>query len=163
MSTVGKNYFIDHRVNALANVFLMGRNSITTCELPNFGELDLLARYVPDEDEYEKLFAVILKGTPEPLPTPQIAASYLNRWRKSHKSIQFWPFPVLVLVFSMQDDEGYFAWQIEPKVTLGQAQLKRNTSFTPERATKKGLDAITKNIEQWYSVEYRKLVVGQDS
>ncbi len=105
MSTAAKNFLIEHRVKALANVFLMGRNSIATYTIPDFGDVDLLARYLPEGEEPEKLFAVIVKGTASPLNSERDAAIYLNQWA-SRKHVQYLPFPVLILVFSMVNDEG---------------------------------------------------------
>jgi hypothetical protein len=151
MSTAGKNFFVEHRVKALANVFLMGRNSIATYTLPDFGEIDMLARYLPEGDEQEKLFGVILKGASIPLTTEQAASSHLNQWRRHNKHIQKFPFPVLILIFSMHDDSGYYDWQLQPVVSFGnEAELKVNSSFTVQKADKKALDAITKQIDAWY-------------
>jgi hypothetical protein len=158
MSTVEKNYFVEHRVKALANVFLMSRNSIVTYEVTNFGEVDLLARYLPEGDTYEKLFAVILKGTTQPLPDEHHATNFLNSWAKQgYKRIQLFPFPVMILAFSMQNDDGYYAWRLEPTCSLGGAQLRYNRSFSPQRANKKGLDSVSKLIDDWYDKEYRKI------
>lgn len=158
MSTAAKNFLIEHRVKALANVFLMGRNSIATYTIPDFGDVDLLARYLPEGEEQEKLFAVILKGTSSPLPSEQEAAAFLNHWARTKKHVQYFPFPVLILVFSMANDEGYYAWQFEPVVRLGDPLLKLHRSFEAHKATKKGLDTINKQIDDWYLKNCRRYI-----
>jgi hypothetical protein len=127
--------------------------------MPDFGEIDLLSRYLPEGDEQEKLFAVIAKGTSNPLPGEQEAASYLNQGTRAKKRVQFFPFPVLVVVFSMVDDDGYYAWQFEPIVRLGEPLLKFNKRLNPRRANRRGLDAITRDVDEWYQQQYRQFIV----
>lgn len=158
MSTVAKNFLVEHRINALANVFLMGRNSISTYAMQNFGDVDLLARYLPEGDEQEKLFAVIVKGTPHALNSEQEASLFFNQWSKTKKRVQYLPFPVLMLAFSMVNDEGYYAWRLEPVFTRGEPLLKLNTNFKAHKATKKGLDAITEVINGWYLEQFRQFI-----
>jgi hypothetical protein len=158
VSTIDRNLFLDHRARALANVFLMGRISIMPLEISDFGDVDLLARILPDEDSYEKLFGVIIKTTTSPLSSEQAAIAYLNQWARAKKKAYFFPFPILVLVFSMLTDDGYFAWRLEPDLTDGRPTLKVNTIFDVQRATKKGLDALTKSVDEWYSQQYHILI-----
>src|SRR4051812_11471239 len=58
---------IEHRVVALATVFLTGRRDVQVFSADLGGEIDLIAKILSD-DPYEKLFGVILKGTSRPLP-----------------------------------------------------------------------------------------------
>src|SRR5258708_36073157 len=44
-----------------------------------------------------KLFGVILKGTPGPLPSEREAASFLRQWDSHRKYVHKFPFPVLIL------------------------------------------------------------------
>jgi hypothetical protein len=159
MSTAAeKNVLVEHRVKALANVFLMGRNTIATYTFPDFGDIDLLARYLPAAGEQEKLFGVILKGTPNPLNSEQEAAGFLNQWAKARKRVQYLPFPVLILAFSMVNDEGYYAWRLEPVVKLGDPLLRLNRSFKAHKTTRKGLDTITDEIDGWYLGQSRRVL-----
>jgi hypothetical protein len=159
MSKVENQYFLEHRVKALANVFLMGRNSIATYQIPDFGDIDLMARVLPEGEEYEKLFGVILKGTPGPLPSEREAASFLRQWDSHRKYVHKFPFPVLILVFSMRDDDGYFAWEFEPYLNYGEPVLKHCTEFKVERTTKRGLDAITRALDAWYTKFYTRFML----
>ena len=159
MSTTDRNQFVDHRARALAKVFLMARNSIMPIEImAEFSDLDLLARILPEEDVYEKLFGVIIKATTTPLPTEESAKTYLNQWARARKKDHIFPFPILVLVFSMLTDDGYYAWRIAPDLTDGTPTLKVNTAFETQRTNKRGLDVLTRSLEEWYSQQYDILI-----
>src|SRR4051794_6082404 len=96
------NALIGHRVRALATVFLTNRNNLYSCDIDEFGDIDLLARVVSERrtSAHENLFGVILKGTAQPLPTEGDAAAYLNNGARQKKLALAYPFPVLVLLFS---------------------------------------------------------------
>jgi hypothetical protein len=149
--------FIEHRVRALATVFLTGRNNVQTFSMDELGDLDFLCRIVSyDDEEYEMFFGVILKGTSESLSSEHYAAIHLNSWGRRRKIVQKYPFPVLALLFSMKDDEGYFAWEIEPNTDASNKPvLLLHERFTCQRANKAGLDTIVDRVRSWYSFFYK--------
>jgi hypothetical protein len=151
------SFMIEHRTQALTTVFLTGRNNIEVINLPNLGELDMLCRIVSPGEEYEMLFGVIGKGTSEVLVSARLAETYLNSRLRGLKAVKTYPFPVLVIIFSMQSDDGYYSWKIEPTVSDSAPGLILNDRFSCERATKTGLDSIIEKVRAWYSAYYEQV------
>ena len=108
--------FIEHRQNALATVFLTARESVRVIVADLGGGIDLIAEIV-SEDARAGMFGVVVKGTSKALPSEKDASRYLNDVLKRSKITQSFPFPIIVLAFSMKDDDGYYAWLAEPYVS----------------------------------------------
>ena len=146
--------FVEHRAKALATVFLTARNNIRTYDVKDFGGIDFLARIDPVGGRFERLFGVVLKSTTNPLPTEKHANNLLNSWARQTPLLQVFPFPVLILIFSMQEDDGYYDWQVEPLASIQQPALNIKSTFKTARTNKKALDIISQEIEMWYSKYY---------
>ena len=151
------SFMIDHRTQALTTVFLTGRNNIEVINLADLGELDMLCRIVSSEAEHEMLFGVIGKGTSEALVNERLADTYVNSRLRGLKTVKTYPFPVLVVIFSMQSDDGYYSWKIEPTVSDATPGLIMHDRFTCGRATKTGLDSIIDKVRTWYSAYYDQM------
>ena len=152
-----KTSFIEHRIQALATVFLTGRNNVETYSLNMEDGPDLLARVISPEDDFEMFFGVILTGTSEELSTGAQAAAYLNAWFEGHdgKLIRRRPFPVIALIFSMQRDDGFYAWLDEPIVEATSLPgLRSHSQIECSRANRHGLDRIVNQIRLWYKAFY---------
>jgi len=137
-----QSFMIEHRTQALTTVLLTGRNNIEVVSLPELGELDMLCRIVSYGEEAEMPFGVIQKGTSETLVNERLAESYLNSRFRGLKTAKRYPFPVLIIIFSMQSDDGYYSWRVEPAISNAAPQLILNERLTCEKATKSGLDSI---------------------
>jgi hypothetical protein len=147
---------IEHRVNALAYVFLtrLANAEVTSVE---WAGLDLLIRFLPDEKKYPELqesvlsVGCILKGTSLPMGSISAANKYLLSATRVRDRQQYF-FPVLTLLFSMVDDTGYYAWHAEPVVSNpGQPVLIHPAKYECSTIDEGSLDAITGKIVQWYN------------
>jgi hypothetical protein len=142
--------FVAHRVKALATVFLTRRRDLRLSWLQD-SELDCLVTIGSggrDETEAVESFGVILTGTIEPLPSEREATRYLNAWWTKHEDegTRFY-FPVIILLFTMEDDRGYSAWRSEPRVVQETIpQLVYTETFRCERLTKESLDGIVERV-----------------
>jgi hypothetical protein len=52
---------IKHRTQALATVFLTGRNNVDVISVQELGGLDMLCRILTDEDDAEMVFGVLCR------------------------------------------------------------------------------------------------------
>lgn len=152
--TKEQSFMIEHRTQALTTVFLTGRNNIEVISLPDLGELDMLCRIVSQGGQDEMPFGVIQKATSEALANERLAEMYLNSRFRGLKTPKRYPFPVLIVLFSMQSDDGYYSWKMEPDISEGVPVLIPNERLTCERATKTGLDSVIEKIRTWYSAYY---------
>ena len=105
-------------------------------------------------------------GTEKELADDEEATKYLaRRWKqlqKDAKSRTFYYLPVIILLFSMVNDTGYYAWLFEPSVENGQPKLLQHTELWAEKFVKRKLDLVVERILSWYdrfsqmiSVPYR--------
>jgi hypothetical protein len=148
---------IEHRTQALATVFLTGRNNVEVIPLQDLGDLSMICRILTDEDDSDMIFGVIHGGTSEPL-SERSAERYLNSRFRALKAVKQYPFPVLILLFSMQSDDGFFCWRMEPDVSEGFPVLIRNDRMTCEKANRTSLDSIVERVRAWYAAYYNKIV-----
>src|SRR4051794_38667092 len=117
MARTSLSYMIEHRARALSTVYLTGRSNIQVFSLGDFGELgdlDQLGMVLSESTTMEMLFGVVLKATADPLPDEQRASRYVAKWNHARKMTPGYPFPVVLLLFSMHEDNGYFCWLVEP-------------------------------------------------
>jgi hypothetical protein len=149
---------IEHRAQALATVFLTGRNNVEVIRLPDLGELDMLCRVVSDDDSRQMPFGVILRATSDPSANERWAEMHLNSRFRGPKAAVKYPFPVLVLLFSMPSDDGYYAWRMEPELSASTPVLILNERFACEKASRSGLDSIVEKVRSWYEAYYQQVV-----
>lgn len=143
------------RAQLLARLILTRQPSVVTeVEL---GDLDLLVHLYPDEDDKNKtvpVFGVLVYGTDQAVDTEERAGLRANgRWHNLEK--HRYVMPVLVLLFSMQHDEGYFAWANEPIIHLGSSKfpgLLNRSHLEFKKATSRSVQQIFSQIREWYSV-----------
>src|SRR5437667_11355747 len=112
--------FINNRATMLANVFLTRKPTIQVNRL-DVGHVQLLVSDLPEEAESVRSFGVILWGTGKKLPNEEDATKYANsHWRgktdAAHDDLPRFFIPILVLVFSVEEDLGYYAWAWEPSI-----------------------------------------------
>ena len=150
--------FIEHRQNALATVFLTAREDVQVIIADLGGGIDLIAEILSD-DSRTSMFGVVVKGTSRPIPTEKHASRYVNDELKRSKSAQAFPFPIIVLAFSMKDDDGYYAWLAEPDVSPeGLPRLESRKDIICRRATRQALESIVERVQEWHRSLYSLLL-----
>lgn len=163
------NAFIAHRTEALATVYLTRRQDVTVTPFQR-GHLDLFVTVTPDEDESPRGFlnlGVIAWGTDKALDSTAAADQFANaKWRnksKRQRDETIYYFPVILMLFSMVNDEGYFAWVTEPSTRQGAggptlAHLERLTFSKLDRGV---LDKIIAKVKAWYGSFASELLVAK--
>jgi hypothetical protein len=148
---------IEHRTQALATVFLTGRRNVEVIPFREVRGLDLICRILADEDDAEMIFGVICAYIAGPIASERWA----EKWLHAHSPVlkgKKYPFPVLILLFSMESDEGVFSWRMEPDVSGSVPVLILNERFACEKATRAGLDSVLKRVQSWYAAYYKHIV-----
>jgi hypothetical protein len=141
---------VGHRSELLARVALTRRLNIDVFDFDLGGEMgiDLLCAIRDTNVPGFLPFGVLVWGTAEPLDTPtELARHVRNRRRKLEKRPRYF-MPVIVLLFSMHNDEAYFAWLVEPSETTAQLVDVAEPEF--KTFDVKQLDRITRRITHWY-------------
>jgi hypothetical protein len=149
--------FVERRVELLSSVFLTSRNDIEVFPIEFGGDVTQIAKIITADDRNEKIFGIISKGSVGSLKTEAEATRFLNKDRARTQVRQF-PFPVLVLAFSMVDDEGYYAWQSEPTDSDGVPKVLIHEKLACKRAKRNALDLIVEKVIIWYEHFYKEML-----
>jgi hypothetical protein len=158
MSEGDRNEFIRHRTEALATVFLTRRPDI---QITSFGSgIDLFARIIPSKQDGPVGFfgfGVKLAGTGISLPDEDAANRYgrhlvPNKISGREREYAQYYFPVLTLLFTMDEDRGYYAWVTEPILvpSQGKPHLRRVTNLEFRSVHRATLDEIVERVKSWY-------------
>ena len=155
MSKLTDKILVVQRAKILAMVQFTSRPDLQVSDFPEDGGLDLLVRIISPGPGYQKLFGVKLKGTKTPLPDTDRATRYLRtmNWagKEEGKHSLKYSFPVIVLLFSMEDDKGYFAWSIEPLINRsGEPKLKWNAGPSCAPFDRNSLGTIVDRVNEWH-------------
>lgn len=142
---------IGHRTQALATVALTRRDDVRLLEFPDDVVFDFFLRVLPEASEQDQFMgtAVVVKGTSKPLDDEGAASEFAARTLERLASRPRFYFPVLMTVFSMQQDKGYYCWLAKPNVKDG----PRIEEYGPIRChalDRDGLDRIVDDVRQWY-------------
>jgi hypothetical protein len=149
---------IEYRQTALATVFLTAREDVQVIPADLGGGIDLIAEIVSKESR-TCMFGVVIKGTSKPLVDERDASRFLIEWMRRSKTTQAFPFPILILVFSMREDAGYYAWSAEPEVSPeGIPKLLIREAPLCRRATRRSLDGIVEDVNRWHQSLYSLLI-----
>ncbi len=155
MSRATLSSMIEHRTQALATVFLTGEGNVEVIPFRELHGLEMICRILPQEEDAEMIFGVIHAGIGGPIVSEEWAETWLNTHSGVLKVGKRYPFPVLVLLFSMQSDAGVYSWRIEPVLDDDRPGLVLHERFSCEKATRASLDAILEKIRSWYDAYYR--------
>lgn len=152
---------IMHRAEALALVALT-RNRFVTPIRADVGDLDFLA-LVQGKEEFAELrvFGVVVKATTK-LGSLASANRYGARYNADHKITSTkYLFPTIALLFSMEDEKGYFAWVTEPEIEKRSTvpKLKQHDSLQFHEFDGPALDLIADSVSYWYTVATKTLSV----
>jgi hypothetical protein len=150
---------IEHRVSALGYVLLTRRDDIVITELAGQPELDLLARLKSRDERRMRFFGVILKGTEKPLDDENASRELNAQFRSldKGKSPMQYPFPVLTLILSMENDQGFYAWRSEPLSGAHSPSLRVHRTLRCKNFTKSSLNDIVRSINGWYDLLFESL------
>jgi hypothetical protein len=144
------------RADMLAHVFLTRRKDVLVMGAEGDDFLNQIAFIQVGGAELPNVrcsFGVFTKGTDQPLPNEEVATRFANARIKAIRDVPSYFFPVLFLAFSMEDDQGYYAWLIAPAIQDGEGtpMLVRNQQVECRKINRQSLDKIVDAVRKWYS------------
>jgi hypothetical protein len=146
--------FINNRATMLANVFLTRKPTVQVNRL-DVGHVQLLVNEA--EANSVRSFGVILWGTGKKLANEEDATKYANsHWSggidTAHADLPRFFMPILVLVFSVEEDLGYYAWAWEPSLDTPShsVTLRKPERLTCTKIHSNTLDKILSQVGAWY-------------
>jgi hypothetical protein len=143
----------------MSMVFLTGHPDIDVFGIGALSDVDQIARIRSDESKIQKVFGVIVTGTAKPLPSRKDADRFLNALNSNKKRNPTLGMPVLLIIFTMQDDRGYVAWQTEPVIEGAEPKLRIPAQLATEPATKEVLESIVDRVSNWYDLLIKTLYI----
>jgi hypothetical protein len=101
----------------------------------------------------ERAFRVVFEGVPGWVARPDDLHAVLDREIKgAEQSDEL--LPLVVFVFTMDDDQGYYGWILEPRVTPPQGLVRRRTSeICWRKLDEGGIDEIVAKVNAWYDAQ----------
>jgi hypothetical protein len=141
---------VSRRAELLAQVTLTRQLNVTLHSWDALDQgLDFIGTLHDQKDnEVFRPFGVVVWGTARPLETEKELTEFANARIKKLNTTKYF-LPVIVLAFSMQKDEGYFEWLMEPSPDGTNLSRVSKPKFKP--CNVKELQMVLQRIEGWYS------------
>jgi hypothetical protein len=149
-------WYIGQRSEALAIMYLTRRDDLIVSRQNQEQGLDFLVTLLKDGAYSGRLFGVQIKATvstPKLVQRDNIIDIKLNL--DSLQPLAELPFPVCLFFFTLENDQGYYKWIIEP-VSEGHknSKLLFNKSNEFKKLTDEEIGNIILKVNSWY--DYRK-------
>jgi hypothetical protein len=151
-----KDQVIAERAELLARVFLTRREDVRVLPFgaDNLAFFASIHSHKTTEVKGFCGFGVMVWGTEKALADDAEATKYMARkWmqlQKDAKGSTFYYFPVIILLFSMVNDTGYYAWPFEPSEEDERPKLLQHTELRAEKFDKRKLDHVVERVLSWY-------------
>jgi hypothetical protein len=142
---------VEKRTDLLASLYLTRDPAVVT-RVEDI-DLDFIVHLFPDGTNQGSVpaFGVIVRGTAIPLESAEAAERHLNhQWAKLKAHRYF--MPVIALLFSMNQDQGYYTWVSEPRVdpVSKLPVLVKLARPEFEKVSGKTYDRTMSVIREWY-------------
>lgn len=155
--TLQERWFIEHRGEALALLYLTRRDDlIVTRDYPDYG-IDLLVEVLNEQHRTGRRFGVEIKVRRQAHALTQKFIHTLVT-PPQQKLLESLPFPVCLFFFTMHDDAGYYQWLSAPVVTSeAEPLLRKNTLNDLKGLDNDSLATIVTQVNGWYDALHRSL------
>jgi hypothetical protein len=143
-----ENAMASERAELLARVALTRRLNVSVHPFDEKSEagIDLICTIRDDDVRGFLPFGVMVWGTTKPLAHGGDVSPIARQRLKGHDTTYF--LPIIILVFSMEDDAAFFSWLVQPDPEAGKLLLHPRPIFRP--FTTKHLDTVVTTVVEWY-------------
>jgi hypothetical protein len=142
--------FISERVKDLAVMYLTRRKDLEVRWEENSEEwIDCMVEITGKNAPSRRLFGVELRGTMSPVTDDHANKRLRTSMQAMLRRVEF-PFPVCLLYFTMQNNEGRYTWIAEPVFKDGQPVLTYHGEADVKKFDKEALDSIIDKINLWF-------------
>lgn len=159
MQRVQQKDFVMYRSELLAREFL---TRIPNVKLYDFDDsdtqFDFIGVLIPEKADPRPFlqFGVIVWGTDKSIESEADAMRFTNATRRRREDaeqvkVKFF-LPVLVLLFSVKHEAGFYAWLTEPKLEGSEPRLSQpqTLDWNKIRHDEASLRRIAKEVTEWY-------------
>ncbi len=151
-----QGWFIAERTRSLALVSLTRRGDLAVMNAAPDTGLQLVASVTKEKGPAVRQFGVRLLGAKGP-------TADVDRGKAIRVAIQPllragpFPYPVVLLHFTMEGDEGHYAWVWEPAVEDGAPRLLANEAPPSHEFGRAALDEIVGRVDAWYDALFTRI------
>jgi hypothetical protein len=144
------------RARALATVYLTRRPDLTIREERADIGVDLLVCLHPDGKEGLRQLGVEFRGA-----VSAVTADHANKvlGPSMQKMLRYgpFPFPVVLFFFTMENDQGWYAWAAEPYIAAdGSPELRQHGEADCRKLDEQSVDEIVDLVDRWYDAFFAK-------
>ncbi len=158
MTKASDPWYLAQRAEQLATVLLTRIEKISVARSSRDEGLDLLAT-ITNGHAGGRMFGVEVKGSLDINDLIETDGTIRKALAQSLIArLGEYPFPVAVMLFGMQADDGYFGWVLAPSPQIGTATptLQTPSPLRAERITDDLLRRAVREVEDWYDARRRK-------
>jgi len=149
--------FVGQRAKALALIHLTRRDDVVISNLELDLGVDLVVHLIRKDSRARRTFGVVVKGTSDWIATDEQATKKLNSLKNPPKAGDI-GMPVCVFFFSVQSNDGYYDWKVEPVLDEGRAKLVPRTTFHCKKLNAGAMDEIIGAVDKWHEALFRSFV-----
>jgi hypothetical protein len=159
MTEHSQEWFIEERTRALAMVHLTRRDDLAVSNAgPGLG-LQLIVSIAKRKGEPSlRQFGVCLHGARSATTEAELDKALRPAFR-SLRSKGEYPYPACLFHFSMDDDQGYYAWVAEPAVVEAGPRLLMHDAPHCRKLDRAALDEIVAAVDAWYDAFFARIAV----
>lgn len=136
------------RARSYAVLWLTGREDLRVVHQSSAAAgLDILVAVLHDGRISGRLFGVVLAGRNTASRPPRLDAKMIAHERATYAESTF---PICMLAFSVNSENGWFLWIVEPQSCEGDAALELSSRIHFEPTTSELLDRVIDEVNHWY-------------
>jgi hypothetical protein len=147
--------FVGQRAELLAQVVLTRRKDIHILALGEKADvgIDLIAHTMTPIPglQANPYFGVEVKGTASRLEDKNAANRMANQVVRNMTAKAFILAPIILMIFSMEGDRGYWGWVMEPFVDgVNSPALRRPARMQMTKISNETLDGLVSRVVSWF-------------
>ena len=145
-------WYIGQRSEALAIMYLTRRDDLIVSRQKEEHGLDFLVTLLKDGGYSGRLFGVQVKATVS--TSKLVQRDYIVEIKLDLKPVQSLaelPFPVCLFFFTLENDQGYYKWILEPVIeSQHNSKLFFNKSNEFKKLNAEEISSIISVVNSWY-------------
>lgn len=149
-------WYIGERAEALAQVYLTRRSDLRAKQEDADYGVDYIVEITKNNQPTRRVFGVQVKAQ-----IPPIKGGVLESLRPvpstSENRVEELPFPLCLFVFTMENDEGFYQWVLEPVISDDGPKLRPNKTKILSKLDNAALERIVAQVNQWYDTLLKTL------
>jgi hypothetical protein len=154
-----QEWFVTERARALAMVTLTRRDDLVIQSAGQGIGLQFIVSITKEKGEQStRQFGVFLRGTKSAVTEAHLDKVLRPTLRSLLRQGQF-PYPVCLLHFTMDDDQGYYTWVAEPAVAAQGPRLLMHELAHCRKLDKAALDEIVDQVNRWYDAFFSQIAI----